>query len=51
MSDDSTNSQAGRAGHFTPVSSEDDAYSTFSPKPLPPGGIQQWAAKDSNLQP
>ena len=36
MSDAFTNSQAGRAGHFTPVSSGDGAYSTFSPKPLPP---------------
>jgi Fic family protein len=36
MTDAFANSQAGRAGHFTPVSSEDGAYSTFSPKPLPP---------------
>ncbi len=30
------NIQAGRAGHFTPVASENGTYSTFSPKPLPP---------------
>ena len=36
MNDIATNSQAGRAGHFTPMSSEGGTYSTFSPKPLPP---------------
>lgn len=36
MNDAYTNSKAGRAGHFTPVSSGEGAYSTFSPKPLPP---------------
>src|SRR6478672_3151790 len=36
MTDAFTNNQAGRAGQFTPVPSESGAYSTFSPKPLPP---------------
>jgi hypothetical protein len=36
MNDVTTNIEIGRAGHFTPIASEDGAYSTFSPKPLPP---------------
>ncbi|MGN6254941.1 MAG: Fic family protein [Solirubrobacterales bacterium] len=36
MNDVATNTEIGRAGHVTPVASEDGTYSTFSPKPLPP---------------
>jgi Fic family protein len=36
MNDAAPNTQAGRAGHFTPVVSEGGTYSVFSPKPLPP---------------
>lgn len=36
MSDARKDSQPGRAGRFTPVSSERGAYAAFSPKPLPP---------------
>src|SRR4051794_11336867 len=36
MNDVKTTLETSRAGHFTPVASEDGAYSTFSPKPLPP---------------
>lgn len=36
MTKAATNIQRHRAGHLTPVSSQSGAYSTFSPKPLPP---------------